>query len=148
MSLQDPEILDVEKRWRMSKSGFNAWRRANDLPILLDVFKRTLPFFGEWQTQNQISDEDFLSADYPSGLFVGNITKHLVDYAQPDGQGEAADRVVSILFDSGWDLKAQSEHVYPGYSVQIHSSKPFCPFFAWLKKEKGTRFFRIWDNPR
>ena len=39
---------DIPKLWAMPRDVFNEWRANNDLPLLLNFFKTTLPGFEAW----------------------------------------------------------------------------------------------------
>jgi hypothetical protein len=137
------EYEEAAHLWQMSKPAFNTWRRANDLPGLLEFFKGTLPRFSKWQAVYNITDTDVLSVDHTSHLFAGTDTKHLVDFTEPERGPNEPERVISVTSLSGWELKSSAERERPGYTVEIHGSKPFIPYFSWVRTMGYSPFFRI-----
>lgn len=63
--------------WGMSVDDFNAWRRTNDLPVLVDYCQNRLPGFRDWMQEFSISVEDLLDAPHTGEWFKRSQYTHL-----------------------------------------------------------------------
>jgi hypothetical protein len=130
----EPAVL-----WRLSRLEFNEWRRQNDLPELIELFK-TLPRFADWEKRFAISENDIATVDHTSDLFIGESLQFLVDATHP---GEMPGTNEQTLFVANRDVsQGPLPALAHGYAETIHSCRPFVPYFAWLRDVQRTPFFR------
>ena len=50
--------INPEALWSMSDVAFNKWRRENDYPRILSYFKREFSRFNEWQSSQNLTDDE------------------------------------------------------------------------------------------
>jgi len=135
---------DVYRLWEMPRHEFDQWRRENDVPALLALFKEVLPHFKEWQTAHGITDQIFLAPTQPSRFFIGTSQLFLTCSTGPDFEARRDlttahfhDRALDLRANRAWQMKDFGE-------VRYHHNwaVSFMPFFHWLRIAKGVKAFR------
>nr|WP_244906923.1 hypothetical protein [Aeromonas bestiarum] len=46
--------MNATELWQLSPEQFNEWRRENDYPLIWDLLVASLPYFGDWMTEQKI----------------------------------------------------------------------------------------------
>lgn len=131
--------LNPQQLWSLPFDAFNEWRRKNDLPDLLEYFKRTLPRFESWQSEFKIDDSTFLAVDTPSHFFYGH-TKLYVHCGgktfDPTPRPYISANTAETIY-RGWTDEVVSA------SLRIQWSRAFLPYFHWLRKREKIRYFKV-----
>ena len=124
---------DPAKLWNLPIDEFNEWRANNDLPILLNFFKSTLPGFDRWLETFGIDAASFCRIVPTGEIFYGKDKKLLVE-------------------DKFYEDKFSFFRHYPINKEQFlarraEAGKPLSPFkeyepyFFWAKKNLGQKRF-------
>ncbi len=66
--------------WALPYDEFNKHRRENDLLKLFDFFKKTLPKFEQWLSENDLSVEFILSTDKPGQFLYWDKPLYVIHY--------------------------------------------------------------------
>jgi len=126
----DPRML-----WAMPPDRFNAWRAANDLPLLLEFFLKRLPGFQQWMNENDIDAAAFCNLVPTGDWFEGE--RKLVIHTQNDA------RTFSYLHA----LTPGPEDSMVALRERVRPEKVFTevePYLTWARRNLGAdRFFSI-----
>lgn len=121
--------LTAEQLWSLSPEDFNEWRRKNDYPNIIAVFKRRLPFFEEWQENQHINDE--LMFHHGIARFISSEDLLVLCTYSEQYQGK------KILFDKGFKrLPAMRKGGVFSHEVEYQ------PYFVWLRKNKKRTLYK------
>lgn len=117
--------------WKMSPSQFNEWRRKNDLPQLLSLFKDKLPGFADWLKEFNI-ESVFCNPPHTGRWFTGTADKKYVEYTHAkDARFEIVDTEEGKTNFTVSNKK----------SVNITQQFDFTPYFLWGQKKYKTKYF-------
>jgi len=110
--------------WKMSPSQFNEWRRKNDLPQLLSLFKDKLPGFADWLKEFNI-ESVFCNPPHTGRWFTGAADKKYVEYTHANYA-----RFEIVDTEEGKTNFTVSNKK----SVNITQQFNFTPYFLWGQK--------------
>lgn len=137
-------MREDRKMWQQSPSGFNNWRRKNDLPNLINFFKESLPHFEEWQQAFSCTDDVLLKSNQTSEFFIGTERSAFYSYLNPWHWDKEPD-IRSSTLDSFTKAKewadTNNKKIKKGDKFEYELFTEFVPFFHWLKCEKGIEKF-------
>jgi len=123
--------VDILTLWQLSPEDFNEWRRKNDIPLLLQLFKNKLPFFDEWLKQYGIENH-FILPSHTGRWFYGTEEKHLLEYHD---KGNVCCKIIEHYDITKYEKSA------------LIQDKKFIPYLCWGKKKTGkTRFIPYGAN--
>lgn len=140
------ENVQAARLWSLTDRQFNAWRRANDLPLLVAFLREALPHFPEWLDTYGISDDEFVAVDHTSRLLTGTGPKYIADITQQK-YGIDSERSISVSELSAPEMAERLIRAFGSVgTTQIHSARAFVPYFDWLHRTKHTKYFRIFRD--
>lgn len=123
--------MDIKQLWSLPPEDFNEWRKKNDLPKLLSFFKDELPFFNEWLSTFNISDDDFYQAPQTSQWLLGEISLNFYEYTK---NGEK-------LFIICRDFNDQFEFLSKHHEIAKVREIKFEPYLKWGAFKTGKEEF-------
>lgn len=113
--------MSAEKFWTMEPEQFNSWRKQNDYPRLFEVFRKKLPHFDTWLSNESLNTE--IIFDNGFARFLGtNEPLILCEYERGELHlfDESLEQLPSIR-KAGWIL----------------SERKYAPYFYWLRRNYG-----------
>jgi len=118
--------FDTRKLWALPPEQFNNWRRKNDYPVILDLFKKKLPNFTDWMKIQNISENII----FEKGIarFVSTEKPFLLCKYKTDKKYTLFEKTSSKLSSIKKSGLIEEEHEY-------------YPYFYWLKKNHGKKVF-------
>lgn len=123
MSYPSPSEL-----WSLSPTEFNKWRRENDLKSLFENFKKSLPHFEEWLSQNNLSIEQILETNNPGHFFYWDKAVYLVQTTKENN--------ISYFFVPVEDLNHEKQ-ILKVKKTKFENEKSvehrFLPYLLWVK---------------
>lgn len=122
--------------WQMSPNDFNVWREKNDYPRIIDFFKKKLPSFELWMTEQDISDGVLIK--YSPSTFL---------------KDQSALYLYNVLFDSKEDKEMLLEVKYSLNEIFFHKNlvkkrKDIVPYPFWYKLKHSKPSPQIEINMR
>lgn len=128
--------IDVRILWQMSANDFNVWREKNDYPRIIEFFKKKLPDFETWMSEQNISDSILIK--YSPSTFL---------------RDQSVLYLYSVLFDSKEDKEMLSETKYSVNETFFHKNlvkgrKEITPYPFWYKQKYNKPSPQIMVNMR
>ena len=139
--------LSSQELWSLSAEDFNEWRRANDLPFLLEFFKNELPNFCDWMNEQGVTDEAFVKALHTGEWFLGKHVRQFLNYFEK----EKPRFVISEQFDPHYSSFASQENAktllfkpYLAWGAEKHGRKDFIPIDRGKSNNSDSVIFQMW----
>jgi hypothetical protein len=129
-------LYQQSKLWKMSPSEFNEWRRRNDLPKLLKLFKEKLPGFIDWLEEFNI-ERFFYNPSHTGRWFTGSRSKKYVEFTHAKYTGYE-------IIDT--EEGKSNFTVLNKNSVKITQQFEFIPYFIWGQKRFKKKYFICIDQ--
>lgn len=122
--------------WKLTPHAFNEWRRQNDLPELLHVFKEKLPDFVMWLEEFGI-EPVFLNPSHTGRWLTGDISKKYVEYSH--GGTNRCEIVDTDGCKENFTLDNSA-------AASVFREFEFLPYFSWAKNRFAMRDFMCVDS--
>jgi hypothetical protein len=135
-----PPAVDINFLWSLRPEQFNAWRRENDFPRLLEFMKSQWKGFIEWQAETGIPDQAFIHLGPSFFLRWSDQTRYVL-HVQPDNDVE--EWLTNENERTG--IQAPLEISQQVNAARLRNSYSFIPYQNWAYKkryrvhEKGHR---------
>ena len=123
--------MDIQSLWKLSPEDFNTWRQENDLPQLLEFFRKELPHFDEWLLKFNITDTDFCLAPHTSQWFLENRNLNFYEYKR-DGKKEF---VICRSFEEKFEFLSKHHEI-----IKLREFN-FIPYLSWGASRVGKKEF-------
>lgn len=123
--------MNALQLWNLSPDAFNAWRRQNDYPQILSLFKFKLPKFTEWMEAEGITRD----------LIFEHGIARFVSTEEPVAECKYRDGGNVRLFLSRFEKLPSLKN-----SGWIAETKEYQPYLCWLKRRVPESEFATIKN--
>ncbi|UVL56244.1 potassium channel family protein [Pseudomonas sp. B21-035] len=123
--------ISAEILWKLSPGQFNEWRAKNDLPVIFEYFRETLPDFDVWLATIGISEYEIMLC-LPLGCCFNGEGEHVVikkttSYRTPQ----------YFCISKSDSSSSQWDSVRESHCEKNEKLAFFTPYFEWIKIKTG-----------
>lgn len=132
--------LPANELWQMKPHDFNRWRAENDLLVLFNYFRETLPEFDVWLQTIGLSQHQILTTLNLGNFFNGDAEKVVIRERNSYAPEKFSCIDKSDLQKPQW----RTNRALEGRQLDVVSV--FTPYFKWIKIRTKTKNPVMWDT--